>query len=467
MPSIEPRRNKNGEVTSYRITISSGMDSNGRQVRRRFLWTPRDRDMTEKQMEREATAEAYRCEEQVRYGYNLDNNMNFEQYARYVIDLKERNGVKPGTIDRYLEMLPRINEAIGYLKLVNIRPQHLNQFYKDMADKVIRKDCIRATAKRALNAHMRDCNISRQELARKTELSAATMTKVTNGSPVRMSTAEAVAEALGYTVNELFNIHNNSTPLSSKTILEHHRLISTILAQADKELLVPYNSAAKATPPKAKRPRPDYYQPEEMEEIIEALDNAPLLWRTITYLLIDTGCRRGEIMGLKWKNVNFDTNVITIDCALLYSQKLGIYEGDTKTGDFRAIKIAEQTMDMLRRWKEEYEDLKEDNEDRWVNTPYVFVHEDGSPLHPDSITSWLGRFSQKYNLPHIHPHAFRHTAASMMIANGVDLVTTAAELGHANATTTAMIYAHQIAVARATAADVRGGVFDRRKKKEK
>lgn len=84
-------------------------------------------------------------------------------------------------------------------------------------------------------------------------------------------------------------------------------------------------------------------------------------------------------------------------------------------------------------------------------------------MNPDSITDWLNNFSEKHHLPHIHPHAFRHTAASTMIANGVDLVTTAAELGHANANTTATIYAHQIAIARATAADVRAGVFAGRK----
>lgn len=107
--------------------------------------------------------------------------------------------------------------------------------------------------------------------------------------------------------------------------------------------------------------------------------------------------------------------------------------------------------------------MKEDNGDRWANAPYVFVRDDGSAMHPDSITDWLRNFSRKYDLPHIHPHAFRHTAASTMIANGVDLVTTAAELGHANANTTAMIYAHQIAVARATASNVRAGVFANRK----
>lgn len=57
-------------------------------------------------------------------------------------------------------------------------------------------------------------------------------------------------------------------------------------------------------------------------------------------------------------------------------------------------------------------------------------------MRPDSITDWLNKFSEENDLPHIHPHAFRHTAASMMIANGVDLVNAAAELGHATASTT-------------------------------
>ena len=103
------------------------------------------------------------------------------------------------------------------------------------------------------------------------------------------------------------------------------------------------------------------------------------------------------------------------------------------------------------------------NGDKWTENGYVFTRDDGNLMNPDSITAWLNRFSAQNDLPHIHPHAFRHTAASTMIANGVDLVTTAAELGHANANTTATIYAHQIAIARAIAADVRAGVFAGRK----
>ena len=133
--------------------------------------------------------------------------------------------------------------------------------------------------------------------------------------------------------------------------------------------------------------------------------------------------------------------------------------------------LAPQSLELLNKWHTEQLRLRLLNGDRWVRSDYIFTHDDGTVMNPDSITSWLRKFSERHNLPHIHPHAFRHTAASTMIANGVDLVTAASELGHANATTTANIYAHQIAVAKARAAKVRGGVFSTReqpaKKKKK
>lgn len=129
--------------------------------------------------------------------------------------------------------------------------------------------------------------------------------------------------------------------------------------------------------------------------------------------------------------------------------------------------LAPQSLMLLRQWKVEQQKMRIAQGDRWIDSGYIFTQEDGNRLHPDSITDWLDNFSKKNNLPHIHPHAFRHTAASMMIANGVDLVTTANELGHANATTTAMIYAHQISIAKINAANVRAGIFAGRAAKPK
>ena len=90
----------------------------------------------------------------------------------------------------------------------------------------------------------------------------------------------------------------------------------------------------------------------------------------------------------------------------------------------------------------------------------VLRKDNGDLLSPDSVTQWLNKFSAANNLPHLHPHAFRHTVASTMIAAGVDLVTTANELGHASASTTANFYAHEIATAKAKASQVRANVFD-------
>lgn len=212
---------------------------------------------------------------------------------------------------------------------------------------------------------------------------------------------------------------------------------------------------------------PNYYQPDQMDEILNALENAPLLWKTITYIMIDSGCRRGEALGLKWSSLELDTGLMVIENNLQYTKKTGIYLGPTKTGKVRALKLAPQCVELLKEWKLEQMRMRLKQGSDWKETGMVFTKDNGEWLHPDSITRWLNNFSRDNGLPHIHPHAFRHTAASTMIANGVDLVTTANELGHANATTTAMIYAHQIAIAKARAADVRAGVFAGRDSKPK
>lgn len=85
--------------------------------------------------------------------------------------------------------------------------------------------------------------------------------------------------------------------LSAKTILEHHRLISTVLDQAEKEGLVPFNVARKATLPKAQRKEVNYFQPEQIAAIRDALEQEPIKWKTLVHMLLITGARRGEVLG--------------------------------------------------------------------------------------------------------------------------------------------------------------------------
>ena len=218
-------------------------------------------------------------------------------------------------------------------------------------------------------------------------------------------------------------------------------------------MLVTYNAVNRATLPKARRSEVNYFQPEEITAIVQALESEPLKWKLITYLLLVTGCRRGEIMGLKWDRVHLDKRYLVIDNNLRYSKARGIYEETPKTGETRYISIPAETVDLLREYHAEQEQLRKLNGDRWRNTGFVFTRDDGRAMHPDSITAWLAKFSKRHGLPHINPHAFRHTVASILIANHTDVVTVARQLGHSSATTTETYYAHLIEQSRVQASE--------------
>ena len=459
MAYIQARFNKKGELLHYRLFVSDGLDWTGRQRRRYKIWTPDRPGMSQKQMEKAALAAAIKFEEEIRAGYEVDKRKKFHEYAEYVMDLKSRTGLSPTTIERYRSMLPRIYDGIGHMKLTDIRPYHLNELYKHLAENGIRNKGAIATAKKVVRKKVAALKLPKCAIVKEAGFSQTTLNAILRGNSVTYANAEKLATYLGYSVSELFVVEDKFKPLSDKTILEHHRLISMIMALAEKELLVPYNPAAKATPPKVSKKEADYFQPEEVMEIVKALEDVPIKWKAMAYILIDTGCRRGELMGLQWSNVDLDKGIMMIKQALLYTKAKGVYVGPPKTGRPRAVCLAPETIAVLKKWKTEQLRTKILHGNIWQDTGFVFTKDDGTVMHPDSITDWLNKFSEANDLPHIHPHAFRHTVASILISNGIDPVTTANELGHANANTTQAIYAHQIARARAEASGVRAGVF--------
>ncbi len=248
--------------------------------------------------------------------------------------------------------------------------------------------------------------------------------------------------------------------LSTKTIIEHHRLISTVLEQAFKERLVPFNVSRQAVLPRMEKKEVNYFQTEQIEEIRKALEQEPIKWKMLIHLLLITGARRGEILGLKWDKVDFDKNRIYICNNVLYSADKGIYEDTPKTEKSkRFITLPIQTMEELKVYRQ-YQ-LQEYNQHKLplIINGFVFAQIDGTPMHPDSVTNYLNKFSRKYNLPHINAHAFRHTMASMLYYNGVDSVSISKRLGHAQVSTTANIYAHIIEEADQRNADILSDIF--------
>ena len=122
-----------------------------------------------------------------------------------------------------------------------------------------------------------------------------------------------------------------------------------------------------------------------------------------------------------------------------------------------------ETMSLLRQHKREQLRLQLANGDRWIHTGYVFTRDNGEPMNPDSITDWLNGFSKRHSLPHINPHAFRHTVASVLLANGTDIVTVSKQVRHASVTTTESFYSHIIEENKAKASECIADVLLRKK----
>lgn len=247
---------------------------------------------------------------------------------------------------------------------------------------------------------------------------------------------------------------DTSKTLSPKTVLEDHRFISTVCTQALKEGIITSNPAAIADKPIVRKKPPRYYQQKEVIAIAEALEKVPLKWKMFTHLLLITGARRGEIGGLRWNDVDWDNSMIHIVNNLLYTSDKGVYAETTKEDRPHFVKLPHETMELLKQYKHWYQQLKLKNGDRWNDTEYIFVQDSGKPMHPTSITTWLSRFSEKNpDLPHLNPHAFRHTHASLLYFAKTDPIAVSERLGHAQTSTTQNFYAHIIQEADEIAAE--------------
>ena len=296
MASISRRDGKKG--IAYQLTAFIGTKADGTPLRKFKTWHP-PKGMSTAKIEKAALLAAEEFERSFQLGYQLDNKQTFAQYAEYVISEKQRGGAKIRTIERYQELLPRINDSIGHLKLQEIRPQHLNMLYQELSKPGVRIGADTAIAKIDMIQWLKDNKMSRSKIAEKAGISASTVGIAVSGKAISTEKATAIAAAMGLKLERVFTIKKSSEPLSGKTILEHHRLISTILTQAEKEMLIPYNAATKATPPKATRHTPDVLQPEEVADMLDALEKEPLKWRLFTELLLATSGRRGEVAGLR------------------------------------------------------------------------------------------------------------------------------------------------------------------------
>lgn len=203
-----------------------------------------------------------------------------------------------------------------------------------------------------LAALLKKKSLTRAKLAEQSDVPVNVVYAAVKGECISKEYAAKISDVLALVLEKAFDIHEDKRTLSPKTVLEHHRLISTVLDQAEKEGLVPFNVAAKATLPKVTKKEVNYFQPEQVTAIRDALEQEPMKWKTLVYLFLITGARRGELLGLKWDKVDFDNCRIYICNNVLYSPDRGINEDTPKTErSKRYIVLPLETMQLLRKYR--------------------------------------------------------------------------------------------------------------------
>lgn len=233
--------------------------------------------------------------------------------------------------------------------------------------------------------------------------------------------------------------------LSSKTILEHHRLLRAMLQNAVYWQILPYNPVARVKPPKHTRPKIHYYDDKDCKRLLEALEGEDLKFQTIIILTLFTGMRRGEVLALEWSDIDLKEGFVNIDKSSQYLPDKGIFIKSPKTeSSVRSVGIPQVVIDILKKYKTWYNAQKKKCGDLWIESNRLFVQWNGKPMHPDTITDWFRRFIERKNLPPITFHGLRHTNATLMISQNVDVAVVASRLGHAQITTTLNFYVHPV-----------------------
>jgi integrase len=393
---------------SYRIVAYLGRDIEGKQRKKTMTWTNPD-NLKGKSLEKELERQKIIFQDEANKGLALDGNVKFCDFAeRWIVEYSIPNH-KPKTVASYRAHLERINKYLGKNRLDKLQPHQIVDFVNKLS---VEK-----------------------------------------------------------------NQHNNGELISTKLQLNIFRTLSSILSTAVQWGLISENVCMRVKPPKYKATQIkclDDFQVRTLLAVLEAEPKSNWKYTLAVKLLLFSGMRRGELVGLIWDDIDFAKCTIDISKSVLYLPEKGVYEDSTKTeGSERVIKIPQELMQELADFKLEQDNLRISLADKWRGNGHIFIKENqdvGMPIHPDSITKWFNKFLKRHNrridtldisaeekelqyLPQVSIHSLRHTTATLLILDGIDIRTVANRLGHKKPTTTINIYAYAIKLADAVASE--------------
>lgn len=418
---------------TYQITVSKGRDDSGKKLLETTTFRP-DPNRTERQNQKALEAFARDFEQRVKDGLTFADHMTFKEYAeKWMVDGRYGKRLEKSTFARYRQLLDNmLYRVIGDVKLSKIKPLVVQEAL----------DQLRETGY-TINGKHRQYS---EESIRSARILLSSI----------MSAAEADELILK---NPCVRQRKTKKPVGEKTLRCFTPEQAAFFLDAISKpipVLVPEHKAKRGG----------------KEITVKAYWGRPIIvnleYICFYTVAIYSGCRRGELCGLTWENVNFDKGTIFIRQAAGYIPGESYIKAPKTQSGYRELFLPSKAMNLLKKWKAEQaaEMLKLgtawQGTDRTLNKERVFTEEVGKPVHIQTPQKKFKKLIEAINanvteeekkLPVIRLHDLRHTSATILAAQGVSPVEIAHRIGHADPSVTLKIYSHSFAEADQKAAD--------------
>jgi integrase len=229
--------------------------------------------------------------------------------------------------------------------------------------------------------------------------------------------------------------------LSPRTVGHAHRVLHGALERAVSWQLLPNNPASKVSPPRVPEKEIEILRPEQLQAVLAAVRKMPIY--PIVELALATGMRRGELLGLRWSDLDLDKATVRIERSVeqTVTGGLSVKEPKTRRGR-RKISVPPTTVALLREhWREQQEQRILLAQGKAKPDDLVFPNLHGGLRSPNALSQEWKEQVRKLGLT-VTLHSLRHTHASQLIAKGVDILTISRRLGHSKPTVTLDTYGH-------------------------
>ena len=246
----------------------------------------------------------------------------------------------------------------------------------------------------------------------------------------------------------LLGIANQRLGFSSMKI--SHAILSGVFKGAMADDIVANNPMLVVPGPKRRKDEKadvKFLDAHQINRLRECLKSEPLIWQAYVNVTIDTGARRGEVLALHWRDIDFKSGAITFCGSRNYNPRDGMFVGQTKNGKAKTLYLSSDTLELMRILR--IEQLKTGI------TDYLFEMDVNQP------NRYIKRFCKKYDFPTFSPHTLRHSFATLTIKSGQDIVSVSKALGHRTPAITLNYYAHALQDANRTVCETLAKVLEK------